>query len=106
MFSERGVLVAAKHLVSLDGVEQTKVARVSYIHLLFENHEVVFADGAWAESYQPREPSMAGIQTEQRDEIAQLFPELQDAEGLSGYIVDRRPLRPYGAQLLTSETMH
>ncbi len=106
MFSEREVLVAAKHLVGLDGVEQTRPARVSYIHVMFDHHEVVLADGAWAESFQPGEHSMAGILSEQRDEILALFPELQKPEGLSGYVAARRLLRAHEARLLTTETVH
>ncbi|SFS54622.1 Hemolysin-type calcium-binding repeat-containing protein [Sulfitobacter marinus] len=106
MFLEREVLVAAKHLVGLDGVNQIRAARVSYIHILFDQHEVVLADGAWAESFQPGEHSMAGILPEQRDEVLTLFPELKRPGGLTNYAAARRLLRAHEARILTSETMH
>lgn len=106
MFSEREVLVAAKHLVGLDGVERTRPERVSYIHVLFDHHEVVLADGAWAESFQPGEHSMAGILADQRDEIVALFPELKKPDGLSKYVAARRLLRAHEARILTAETVH
>jgi len=102
MFSEREVLVAAKHLVGLDGVETVTPDKVSYIHMLFDNHEVVFADGTWAESFQPGAHSMAGIQSEQRSEILSLFPELDAADGMSNFVAARRSLRAHEAQLLVS----
>ena len=102
MFSEREVLVAAKHLVGLDGIETITPDRVSYIHMLFDNHEVVFADGTWAESFQPGAHSMAGIQSEQRSEILSLFPELDAADGMSNFVAARRSLRAHEAQLLVS----
>ena len=102
MFSEREVLVAAKHLVGLDGVDTVTPDRVSYIHMLFDNHEVVFADGTWAESFQPGAHSMAGIQSEQRSEILSLFPELEAADGMSNFVAARRSLRAHEAQLLVS----
>ena len=102
MFSEREVLVAAKHLVGLDGIETITPDRVSYIHMLFDNHEVVFADGTWAESFQPGAHSMAGIQSDQRSEILSLFPELDAADGMSNFVAARRSLRAHEAQLLVS----
>jgi serralysin len=98
--------VAAKHLVGLDGVERTRPERVSYIHVLFDHHEVVLADGAWAESFQPGEHSMAGILSDQRDEIVALFPELKKPDGLSNYVAARRLLRAHEARILTAETVH
>ncbi|MGC1497994.1 MAG: Hint domain-containing protein [Sulfitobacter sp.] len=103
MFGEREVLVAAKHLTGLDGVEILPTPKVSYIHLLFDNHEVILADGCWTESFQPGEHSMAGIQSEQRQEIVTLFPELDVAEGLNNYAAARRLLKAHEAHLLTLE---
>ena len=56
---EDEVLVAAKHLVGMDGVEQVAAGAVSYIHILFERHEIVCADGAWSESFQPSRRMLA-----------------------------------------------
>ncbi len=100
LFEEREVLVAAKHLTHLDGVEQIDVVGVDYIHFLCDNHEVVLADGAWSESFQPGEYSMNGIGKEQRDEIYALFPELQQREGLAGYTAARLSLKRHEAKLL------
>lgn len=106
MFGEREVLVAAKHLTGLDGVDSLAVPKVSYIHLMFDNHEVILADGVWAESFQPGEHAMAGIRNEQRQEIFDLFPELQEAQGLKNYPAARRLLRAHEAQLLAMEKFH
>lgn len=100
LFEEREVLVAAKHLTHIDGVEQIDVVGVDYIHFLCDNHEVVLADGAWSESFQPGEYSMNGIGKEQRDEIYALFPELQQREGLAGYTAARLSLKRHEAKLL------
>ncbi len=104
MFGEREVLVAAKHLTGIDGVEVMQMPRVSYIHVMFDSHEVVLADGCWAESFQPGDLSMAGIKNEQRREILDLFPELEEAQGLKNYTAARRLLRAHEAHLLTLET--
>ena len=47
------VFVAAKHLVDGDTIQIRPGGMVEYIHLLFERHEVVMADGVPSESYYP-----------------------------------------------------
>ena len=51
MFGVSEVLAAAKHLTGIAGIELAGELRdVSYFHLLFDRHEVVFANGARMES--------------------------------------------------------
>jgi hypothetical protein len=100
LFEEREVLVAAKHLTHLDGVEKVKVEDVTYIHIMCDQHEVVLADGAWSESFQPGDYSMNGIEKAQREEIYALFPELREQEGLDAYSAARISLKRHEAQLL------
>ncbi|MCT4609719.1 MAG: Hint domain-containing protein, partial [Pelagimonas sp.] len=100
-FEEREVLVAAKHLTGLDGVDEVEANGVAYIHFMFERHEVVLSNGAWTESFQPGDYSLAGIGSAQREEILELFPELEHAEGLRAYGSARRALKRHEAALLT-----
>ncbi|WP_425100643.1 Ig-like domain-containing protein [Tropicibacter sp. S64] len=100
-FEEREVLVAAKHLTGLDGVDEVESLGVSYIHIMFENHEVILSNGAWTESFQPGDYTLKGIGAAQREEIYELFPELEQAEGLKAYGAARRSLKKHEAQLLT-----
>ncbi|KIN60886.1 Type I secretion target repeat protein [Sulfitobacter noctilucae] len=103
MFGESEVLVAAKHLTGLDGVDAAPVSKVSYIHMMFDRHEVILADGTWAESFLPGEHAMAGIQNDQRQEILDLFPELVDVQGLNNFEAARRLLKAHEAHLLMLE---
>ncbi|MBV1896589.1 MAG: Hint domain-containing protein, partial [Rhodobacteraceae bacterium] len=100
-FEEREVLVAAKHLTGLDGVDVVDVSNVTYIHFMFDQHEVVLSDGAWTESFQPGDHSLAGIGNAQRNEMFELFPELESTEGLQAYHSARRSLKKHEAQLLS-----
>ena len=77
LFGEYEVLIAAKHLVGRPGIEQRLSSGVSYIHILFDAHEIVRADGAWSESFQPGARTMDGMDGAQRDEILALFPMLR-----------------------------
>ncbi|WP_420325099.1 Hint domain-containing protein [Mameliella sp.] len=100
-FEEREVLVAAKHLTGLDGVDEVEANGVSYIHVMFDSHEVILSNGAWTESFQPGDYSLKGIGNAQRQEILELFPELEKAEGLKAYASARRSLKKHEAALLT-----
>ena len=99
-FEEREVLAAAKHLVDLDGVDIVDASSTTYIHFMFDQHEVVLSNGSWTESFQPGEQVMDGMGNEQRDEIYTLFPELREAEGLKSYQAARRSLKKHEAKLL------
>ncbi len=52
-FGEDAVLVAARHLVGWPGVVRRMVPRITYVHLLFERHEIVLAEGVRCESLHP-----------------------------------------------------
>ncbi|MEM8776694.1 MAG: Hint domain-containing protein, partial [Pseudomonadota bacterium] len=102
MFGEREVLVAAKHLLGLEGVSEADVDAVSYVHILFDHHEVVLGDAAWSESFQPGDHSLKGIARESREEILALFPELATTKGLDDYRAARMSLKKHEAKLLVS----
>lgn len=105
MFGEREVLVAAKHLTGLDGVDTAVADQVSYIHLMFDHHEVILADAAWSESFQPGDYSLRGVSQESRDEILTLFPELGTQQGIDSYQAARLSLKAHEAKLLVNETL-
>ena len=76
-FGQSEILVAARHMVDGDQVICDPVAHVEYFHILFDQHEVVFSEGAATESFFP------GAQVLERDaalraELQALFPELFD----------------------------
>lgn len=99
-FGEPEVLIAAKHLVGRPGVTRVDLARTAYIHLMFERHQLVLADGAWSESYQPGDHSLGGIGAEQRDEIYELFPRLRTRAGRRRYPAARPSLKRHEARLI------
>lgn len=101
-FGENEVLVAAKHLTGMDGVERADHSDVSYFHVMFDRHEVILSNGAWSESFQPADYSMRGIGDDQRDEIISLFPELEGHSTGFGWPAARKVLKKHEAQLLTS----
>lgn len=100
-FEEREVLVAAKFLTDLEGIDVVDVSSTTYIHIMFDQHEVVLSDGTWTESFQPGDQTLAGVSDASRDEILELFPELATREGVDAYASARRSLKKHEASLLT-----
>ena len=98
LFGEDEVLVAALHLTALPGVEQVLTRGVTYLHLMFDNHEVIEADGAWSESFQPAARSLRDLGDEQRAEIVALFPDL--AGGPVSVPAARLTLKAHEARVL------
>lgn len=81
MFGAMEVLVAAKQLLQLDGIDiATDVAEVEYYHFLFDNHEVVNSNGAATESLLTGTEALRSVGPAAREEIYTLFPELRDAD--------------------------
>lgn len=74
-FGEAEVLVAAKHLLGKPGVRRQPVDRVDYFHLLFDRHEIVFAEGAPSESFHPGS-HLLDRDTDLLAEITAIFPEI------------------------------
>lgn len=79
MFGCDEVLIAAKHLVELPGIDvAADMAEVEYIHFLLGQHAVLRSNGAQTESLFPGPEAMKGIPSDARAEILILFPELAE----------------------------
>jgi len=84
-FDDTEALVAAKHLVGLPGVGFAEAAKTTFVHFMFEYHELVLADGLWIESFQTSDQSRQGGGNAQRLELLELFPALKkSANSMSG----------------------
>lgn len=95
MFSEAEVLVAAKFLLDMEGVEIAADTRhVVYYHLLFDRHEVIWANGLEAESLFVGPMAVNALSPAALAEIFEIFPQLRDAvatpEGARPFITRRR----------------
>ncbi len=94
MFDQDEVLVAAKHLCELDGIEVAdEITQISYHHIMFDQHEVVIANGAESESLYAGPQALKSVSSESRNEILTLFPELaemSEAPASARYLVSGR----------------
>ncbi|MGN0932045.1 Hint domain-containing protein [Falsigemmobacter intermedius] len=99
-FDEHEVLVAAKHLVGIEGITPIISSGTSYLHFMCDRHEVVLSDGAWTETFQPGDQTLQGMGNAQRNEIFEIFPELQESRGIDSYVAARKTLKKHEALLL------
>lgn len=77
MFDASEVLVAAKHLVGIDGVTVSAATQgVTYLHLLLDQHQIIRSNGAWTETLFVGPNNHMSLSSSARREIAALFPEL------------------------------
>lgn len=77
MFGVRDVLVPAIKLVDLPGIEVDHTrTEITYYHLLFARHEVIYAEGAPTESLYAGAEAMKTVTPEARAEMLALFPQM------------------------------
>ena len=78
LFGEEEVLATAKSLVNDHSILRDEGGEVEYFHMLFDTHEIIYAEGAPSESFHPCEQGWKALDQATRDEILTLFPELAD----------------------------
>ncbi|MAO26590.1 Hint domain-containing protein [Roseovarius sp.] len=92
MFGEEEVFVPALRLTALHGIyvvtDEDELSALDYVHLVFDRHEVIIAEGAPTESFYPGPQALRAMSRDMRDEFTTLFPCI--AEGILPY----PPARP------------
>ncbi len=100
MFAEDEVLVAAKDLVNGCSVRVQEGGEVEYVHLLFDRHEIIYAEGLATESFLPGPHILSVFEEEVQAEVLALFPRI-DPVTRSGYGASARSgLRASEARVL------
>lgn len=99
MFGSSEVLHAAKSLLHNPGVRQVEGGMVEYFHIMFEQHEIILSDQTWTESFHPGQVGLDAFNQDTRDELVELFPEL-NSNILSYGDTARVALRSHEAKLL------
>ena len=99
LFGESEVLVSAKHLIDGMDVTQDEGEQVTYIHMLFDRHEVIYAEGAATESFHPGDIGFSAVSDAAREELFAIFPELRADQNHYGNTA-RRCLKAHEAKLI------
>jgi len=81
MFGVAEMLIAANKLVGQPGIMvRNDLAPVTYFHILFDRHEVIFANGTPAESLYLGKEARMSLTPEALTEIRMLFPDFERAD--------------------------
>ena len=97
------VLMAAKHLVNGTTIRLRETGSVTYYHMLFDQHELVFSEGVVSESFHPGAMAHHALRRAECDELFGLFPELQTDFNNYGQAA-RKIAKSYEAELLAANT--
>ena len=104
LFGTKEVLVAAKDLVNDQTVRRdTTQSEVTYVHILFDNHQVVYSERLATESFLPGPQSLQSFEHDVIHEICTIFPEIDPMTGHGYGAAARTSLKAYEAQLLLSQ---
>ena len=100
LFNEPEVLVQAIDLVNGGSVRlEQGLPEVTYIHLMFERHQVLRANGLESESFHPASTSLEMSEAAQRAALLRLRPEIE-ADPMTYGAPARRQLSPSEAAIL------
>lgn len=75
------VLAAAVHLRDDRHIRRAPCPTVTYVHLMFDQHEIIYAEGVASESFFPGSLGLEALAEPARDELFALFPELRSGCG-------------------------
>lgn len=76
-FGTAEVLVAAKHLTAIKGIEiAADIDAVGYHHFMFDKHQIVLSNGVETESLYAGKEALKALSPQARAEINAIFPEL------------------------------
>lgn len=77
LYGESEVLIPARDLVNDSTIRvATDLDSVEYVHVMFDQHEIIFGNGAPSESFHPADIALDKVGEAVREEILTLFPEL------------------------------
>lgn len=91
LFGEDEVLVAARDLVNDRTIRPVEGGEVTYVHVMFDQHQVIYSEGLATESFLPGPQTTKSFEAEIVEEISTIFPELNVQTG-EGYGPAARPL--------------
>ncbi len=100
LFNAPEVLVAAEALINDHTITVDRTSReVTYIHILLDQHNVIWANGLETESFHPANTTLDMIDPAQRDGLLRLLPDLaSNSHAYGGYA--RRNLSASEAAIL------
>lgn len=108
LFGTPDVLIPAHCFVDGSSVIRAQTGFVTYLHLMFDRHEIIFAEGAATESYFADDPTWSAptqsaptqsvLTTATAAELAAMFPDMPSAR--TPHILAATGLKPFEARVV------
>ncbi|MFN3663539.1 Hint domain-containing protein [Yoonia sp.] len=90
MFGADEILIPAIKLIALPGVDIVESSTdVTYVHLMTDTHDVIFAEGAPSETLLTGAMAIEALGPDHMEEIAAIFPDLADSEPVPARLIAR-----------------
>ncbi|MFD1157874.1 Hint domain-containing protein [Roseovarius aestuarii] len=89
IMGESEALIEARALVGRPGITCVMPEQLTYIHLLFDQHEIILSDHLWSESFYLGRPAVAALLREQCNAIKEIFPQIDTAPNTSPQMLAR-----------------
>ncbi|MCB5199326.1 Hint domain-containing protein [Loktanella sp. TSTF-M6] len=105
LFGEDEVLVAAKDLVNDLTIRPRPGGDVTYLHLMFDRHQVIWAEGLPTESFLPGPQMKKAFAREALEEITTLFPQIDWTSGRGYGPAARRTLKRFEARVFRGSAL-
>ncbi|OED48754.1 hypothetical protein AB838_09610 [Rhodobacteraceae bacterium (ex Bugula neritina AB1)] len=84
LFGESEVLVSAVHMLNDRSIRREPGGTVTYVHVLFDQHEIIYAEGAASESFHPGVQAVSALEEPVREELFRIMPDLRWHSGEGG----------------------
>lgn len=102
LFGATEVLVAARDLVDGGAVERLDGGWIEYVHLMFDDHQILWSEGLQTESFLPGPQTTSCFEREAIAEIVAIFPHLDPLTGAGYGPAARTLLKRHEARLLVA----
>ena len=99
LFGDDEVLATAVHMIDGCDVRRLPREKVTYIHLMLDQHEIIYAEGAATESFHLGAQGLMALSDEARDSMYAAYPHLRDNMQAYGPTA-RRCLKKHETELL------
>ncbi|MGX9349886.1 Hint domain-containing protein [Shimia sp. W99] len=99
LFGEAEVLVSATHMDDGERAFRLPRSHVTYVHVMLDRHQIIYAEGVETESFHAADTGVAGLGEDERESMFETFPHLR--ENLNAYgPTARRCLKKHEADAL------
>lgn len=103
MFGFSEFLAPAKALINDSTITLAPINDgVEYYHIMFDEHEIISANGQWTESFFPGGQALNMLEQAAKDELFEIFPELRDDDADTTYPMAAPCLKPFELKALQS----